>query len=93
MQIHRQGEWLSAMIGSQCVMMNTETGNYLSLSRIGARIWELIAQPTSLSALCDRLMNEFDVQHDLCRTEVDAFLQDLVKHRAVTLSPEAGAAG
>ncbi|MES2496514.1 MAG: PqqD family peptide modification chaperone [Pseudomonadota bacterium] len=89
MQIHRQGEWLSATIGSQSVMMSIETGNYLSLSRIGSRIWELIAQPISLSALCDRLMQDFDVQSDVCRTEVEAFLQDLVKHRAASLSPTA----
>jgi hypothetical protein len=90
MQVHRQGEWLSAMIGSQNVMMSTETGNYLSLSRIGSRIWELIAQPISLSALCDRLMQDFDVQPDVCRTEVEAFLQDLVKHRAASLTSAAG---
>ncbi|KQX19470.1 MULTISPECIES: PqqD family peptide modification chaperone [unclassified Sphingomonas] len=90
MLIHRQGEWLSAVIGSQSVMMSTETGNYLSLSRIGSRIWELIAQPISLSALCDRLMQDFDVHPDLCRTEVEAFLQALVKHQAVSLSSAAG---
>ena len=91
MQVHRQGEWLSAMIGTEHVMMSIETGNYVSLSRVGARIWELIAQPIALPDLCDRLTRDFDVAPDLCRAEVEAFLQDLAEHRAVRLSPVAEA--
>jgi hypothetical protein len=89
MQVQRQGEWLSAMVGSECVMMSTESGNYISLSRVGARIWELIAQPTSLAALCDQLVLEFDVPPDVCRAEVEAFLDELVKQHAATLVPAA----
>lgn len=87
MQVQRQGEWLTAQIGSECVMMSIETGNYVSLSRVGTRIWELIEKSTTVSTLCDRLVTEFDVSVEICQAEVDAFLGELVKHHAATLSP------
>lgn len=86
MQIQRQGEWLSASIGTECVMMNVASGNYLTLSRVGTRIWELIAQPISESELCTRLTSEFDVSSEICSLEVSAFLADLAKHGAVSPS-------
>lgn len=87
MQVQRQGEWLTATIGSECVMMSLDTGNYVSLSRVGTRIWELIGQPTTVEALCEQLTVEFDVSIETCKAEVEIFLAELVEHRAATLSP------
>ena len=74
------------MIGEESAMMSIETGNYLTLSRVGTRIWELIEQPTTISALCAQLTGEFDVTAEHCRTEVDQFLADLRDCQAITLS-------
>jgi hypothetical protein len=86
MQIQRKGEWLSAAIGEETAMMSIETGNYLTLSRVATRIWELIEQPTAVSELCARLTEEFDVTAEDCRTEVDQFLAELRECQAITLS-------
>jgi len=86
MQVLRHGQWLSAMLGEKCVLMSVETGNYLTLSRVGARIWELIEPAIEVEDLCARLIGEFDVPSEVCQVEVEAFLADLVKSRAVTLS-------
>lgn len=85
MQAQRRGQWLTATIGTECVMMSVERGSYLSLSRVGTRIWELIEQPITVPDLCDRLGEEFDVPPETCRAEVDVFLADLEKHGAVAL--------
>jgi hypothetical protein len=87
MQVQRKGEWLSARIGEECAMMSVETGNYLTLSRVATRIWELIEQPMTVPALCDRLTEEFDVTAEHCRAEVDQFLADLKDCNAITLTP------
>ena len=86
MQIQRKGEWLSAAIGEETAMMSIETGNYLTLSRVATRIWELIEQPTAVSELCARLTEEFDVTAEDCQTEVDQFLAELRECQAITLS-------
>jgi hypothetical protein len=75
-------------MGDESAFMSIETGNYVTLSRVGTRIWELIEQPVTVADLCVRLTDEFDVAAAVCATEVDAFLQKLVTCRAVTLSPQ-----
>jgi len=85
--VRRQGDWLSARVGDELVMMSAEKGNYIGLSEVGARIWELIETPSEMDAVCDRLQEEYDVAPETCRAEVDSFLNELVKHGAITLDP------
>ncbi len=68
-------------------MMSAEKGNYIGLSDVGARVWELIEAPQSLDEVCARLVQEFDVTPEVCRAEVEGFLNELVKHGAVALDP------
>ena len=85
--VRRHGDWLSAKVGDELVMMSAEKGNYIGLSEVGARIWELIETPSEMDAVCDRLQEEYDVAPETCRAEVDSFLNELVKHGAITLDP------
>jgi len=85
--VKKQGDWLSAKVGDELVMMSAEKGNYLGLSEVGARIWELIETPQDVEVICRQLQSEYDVAADTCRAEVDAFLKELVKHGAVALDP------
>ena len=85
MIFHRHVAWISAGIGDQRVMMNVETEDYVGLTKVGARIWELIERPLSADDICARLLAEFDVTPDICRAEVDVFLDELRKHGAVTV--------
>jgi hypothetical protein len=87
MIVRRQGDWLSAKVGEELVMMSAEKGNYIGLSEVGARIWELIETPQEIDALCVQLLDEFEVAPEVCRAEVDSFLNELVTHGAVALDP------
>ena len=85
--IHRKGDWLAAKVGNELVMMSAAKGNYIGLSEVGARIWELIEQPRSLDEVCARLVEEYDVAPDVCRGEVELFLRELMNHGAIALDP------
>jgi len=87
--VRRQGEWISARVGDELVMMSAEVGNYLGLSEVGARIWELIETPQDMATLCANLQEEFDVSPEVCSADVDAFLNELAKHGAITLDAPA----
>ena len=91
MIIRRQGDWLSAKVGDELVMMSAEKGNYIGLSEVGARIWELVDTPQHIDAVCARLADEYDVAADVCRAEVENFLNELVKHGAIALDPSPAA--
>ena len=69
-------------------MMSAEKGNYIGLSEVGARIWELIETPQNVDAICAQLQDEYDgVTPEACRAEVETFLNELVKHGAIALDP------
>lgn len=86
MSISKQGDWISAKVGDEIVMMSVEEGKYIGLNDVGARIWELLDEPQPREALEARLLEEFEVTPEACRSEVDAFLAKLVEHRAIALS-------
>ena len=73
MMIHRDGDWLAAK------------GNYIGLSSVGARIWELIETPQTIESLCDRLVAEYEVDPATCRAEVNTFLTALGQHQAIRI--------
>ena len=85
--IRRQGDWLAARVGDELVMMSAAKGNYVGLSEVGARVWELIEAPRSLDDVCAQLQDEYDVTPQMCRDEVATFLMELMKHGAVALDP------
>ena len=85
--ISRHGDWLSAKVGDELVMMSAEKGNYIGLSEVGARIWEIIETPIEFDTVCVRLQDEYEVTAETCHAEVETFLNELVKHGAVALDP------
>ena len=87
MMVRKQGDWLAAKIGDELVMMSAEKGNYLGLSEVGARIWELVETAQTIGDLCAQLVTEFDVTSDVCGTEVETFLRELETHGAIVLDP------
>lgn len=86
--IHRDGDWLAARVGDELVMMSAAGGNYIGLSKAGARIWELIETPRTIESLCDALVAEYDVDPATCRDEVDTFLATLGQHHAVRIDDD-----
>jgi len=86
MKVERRGDWLSARVGDELVMMSAESGYYIALTEVGARIWELIAEPMELDDLCAQLGREFEVTPQTCRAEVRAFLDVLAEQQAAALA-------
>ena len=69
MMVRKQGDWLAAKVGDELVMMSAEKGNYIGLSEVGARIWELIETPKDIDAVCTELQSEYAVTPEACRAE------------------------
>jgi hypothetical protein len=92
MVVRKQGDWLIAKIGGECVMMSTEKVKYIGITEVGARVWDLIETPQEIEALCAKLRQEYAISQEACRAEVDAFLNELASHGAATLSRQPGAA-
>jgi hypothetical protein len=85
MIVRRQGDWIAAKVGEELVMMSAEMGNYLGLTAVGTRVWELIEIPRRFDDICAVLESEFDVTPETCRDEVGQFLVELEKHGVIAL--------
>ena len=68
---------LSAQVDGEIVMFHPERGAYFSLGEVGSRIWELIGAPVTIGVLCTRLVDEYAVEPDRCRAEVETFVAEL----------------
>jgi hypothetical protein len=74
----RQGPGLiEAQIDNEIVALNVDTGTCYGLNKVGARIWNLIRQPTRVRDIRDQLLTEFKVEPDICTQEVLELLEEL----------------
>lgn len=84
--IERKGDWLSARVGDEIMMMSPEHGKYIGVNEVGARIWELIETPSDVITVCEELQREFEVSPEVCKAEVDSFLAEMEKHGAIVVN-------
>lgn len=78
---------IARQVGDETVLLDLENGTYFGLDPVGARIWELISQGRTLAAVCEVILDEYDVtreiiEQDLLKLVADLAAQRLVKVRA-----------
>ncbi len=75
--VQRSSDILASPVDDELVMMSLERGMYYSLDTIGADIWERLAQPVAVAALCSQLMQKYAVDRATCETDVLAVLNEM----------------
>ena len=87
------GGQLSADLEGEVVVLHLESGIYYGLSAVGARIWELIQEPTSVGDVRDALLEEYDVESQQCEREVLDLLSSLQAHQLIEMDVQPGSNG
>lgn len=67
------------------VMMNMDRGKYYAFNSIGSRIWELIDKPRSVRDIISKLVEEYDVDTEMCQDNVLAFINRLYDEELVCI--------
>ncbi len=57
-------------VDGELVLLDTEGGACCGLNGIASHIWNLLASPIRVSALCEKLTSEFDVASNECEAQV-----------------------
>lgn len=83
MIVRNEADWLTATLGGHVVAMSVKDKSCFALTRIGARIWDIIETPRTVDEICGLLMQQFAVPADVCRAEVESFLNELEKSDAI----------
>ncbi len=82
--IQRNDSVIFSDIDDQVVMMDLDNGDYFELNTVGTRIWELLETPTTVNDLVKTLLSEFDIAEDVCRTETEAFINNMLRLQTLT---------
>jgi hypothetical protein len=81
-----EGNFLISQLGSELVLMDTKSGDYLGVNVVGTQIWNLLVDSKSVTDLVAELTKQFEVSEEQCLAEVEKFLYDLEKRKMVSLA-------
>ena len=79
---------VSSDIGDEVAILDFKAGMYYGLDSVGARVWNLIQEPKTVSEIRDVLTNEYDVDPYRCDRDLMALLQSLVDEGLVEVKNE-----
>lgn len=79
---------ISRDLDGEAVILNMKSGIYCGLNEVGARIWQLIQEPTIAKGVLDTLIEEYDVEPDRCEREVLALLQEMSDNGLIEVTDE-----
>ena len=68
---------LFTSLGDDIVALNVERGQCYGMEKVTAEVWRLLAEPTDVDHLCDRLVEIYEVEPALCRADVQRLLEQL----------------
>lgn len=68
-------KFLANKLGEEMVMMNLESGDFVSMNNVGADIWGLCEQPIAISDLVQNLRRIYDITEAQCIQETMQFLK------------------
>lgn len=74
---------VSSRVGDELVILDLDSSLYYSLDPVGARIFELIQEPTPLAAVLGAVVAEFEVDAQTARTDLLALVDTLVAQKLV----------
>lgn len=71
-------EALVATLSDGAVLLNLQTKRYFSLNETGTRIWEMVQQTADEDTIVATLLDEYDVEDTMARSEVRRILDELI---------------
>ncbi len=74
---------VSCDLAGEAAILDLKHGIYYGLDPVGARIWELIQQPTEVSCVLSQLLDEYEVDAEECSQDVIALLSELLERELI----------
>ncbi|MBM3333431.1 PqqD family protein [Candidatus Sumerlaeota bacterium] len=66
-----------SQLDDELLAVDAQAGYCYSLNETAGRVWDLIATPTPVSAVCEQLRGQYAVGEAICQREVVQLLQGL----------------
>jgi hypothetical protein len=76
---------VSCDLAGEAAILNLQSGIYFGLNPVGARIWNLIEEPTTLDVLRTTIMKEYEVEEAKCEADIRSLITQLLEHGLVEI--------
>ena len=76
-------EQISCALHDESCILSLKNSVYYGLNSVGARIWDLLREPCSISDILNVLLQEYDVDPELGRRDLLELLENLRKEELV----------
>lgn len=73
-------------LAGETVLLNLANESYFGLDEIGTRIWQVLAETSSLHDVVMRLLAEYDVAPELLRADVERLVTQLADAGLVSIA-------
>ena len=86
MKYKLSSEQIASKVAGETVILNHNKGAYYGLDEVGVFIWDqLEKEPQTIDSLCDAVVDEYNVDKDTCKADIDLLLKDLISEKLVEI--------
>jgi hypothetical protein len=75
------------IIGDEAVILNLKSELYLGLDPVGTRMWTVLQSSPSIQAAHASLLDEFEVEPERLRQDMDMLLDQMLEQGLIELHP------
>lgn len=86
-QYRRSPGALHAAVGDDVVALHVRNGRCFGMEHVSADVWRYLDPPAGLDEICSRLVKEYDVDPDTCRSDVEELLAIMQREGLVEAVP------
>ena len=76
---------VSCELAGETVILEMASGRYFALDAIGTRVWQLLQSVSMAESLCERLMEEYEVDAATCRRDMSILLNQMAENGLITI--------
>lgn len=85
--VQRRPGLIEAEVDGEIVALHVDNGQCYGFNTTATVIWRMIEQPQSVEAIRDALVGEFDVEPEVCETQLTELLGELERDGLIEMRP------
>ncbi|MBK7991642.1 MAG: PqqD family protein [Comamonadaceae bacterium] len=77
---------MARTVGDETVILDLASGTYYGLDPVGARMWQLMSEGQPLAAICNLLLDEYEVTREALEGDILRLTEELRAKGLVSLA-------
>jgi hypothetical protein len=77
-RVRQSSRQAHCLLGEVFVLMDSVSGEYFELNRVGSQLWRKAASPTSIAILVSDMVRDYEVDASTCEAQVQAWIEKMV---------------